>query len=135
MEGSGVKGEEKMGDLLVSAYREGGLILLLVIVLVLITFLLFKHILGQSDGIMKMGMSMNEKWQKVIDDMTSQSREFQNQVRDAHNYQREEHKEQIKVLNQIDTNAQARGRALEKICGNLEEQGKVLTRINGEKHS
>ncbi len=53
------------------------------------------------------------KLSKAIDEHTSQAREFHMEVRNAHGYQREEHNKMIQ---------------------NLDEQYKVLLRINGEKH-
>ena len=53
------------------------------------------------------------KFAAAIDEHTAQAREFHIEVRNVHQYQREEHCKMIE---------------------NLEEQGKVLLRINGEKH-
>ena len=54
------------------------------------------------------------KLAKAIDEHSAQAREFHMEVRNAHGYQREEHKKMIE---------------------NLDEQAKVLLRINGERHS
>jgi len=53
------------------------------------------------------------KFIAAIDEHTAQTREFNVEVKNAHQYQREEHCKMIE---------------------NLEEQSKILLRINGEKH-
>lgn len=116
---------------MLSAYKEGGLILVLVIVLSIISFFIIRHMLCQSDKILKMAMDMNEKWQKVIGEHTSQNKSSQERADEAHRYQREEHREMITTLTNINSDAQVKQKALEKICDNLDEQGKVLARMNG----
>jgi len=101
-----------MGDLLVSAYREGGLILLLVVALCFISWSIIKHILKTNDTTLKLAMDAQEKWQKAIDNATNAIQAFREEVKSAHGYQREEHKEMI---------------------ANLQEQGQILKRINGYK--
>jgi len=54
-----------------------------------------------------------KKFSEAIEEHTSQAREFHMEVKNAHGYQREEHTKMIE---------------------NLDEQYKILLRINGEKH-
>jgi uncharacterized protein (DUF2267 family) len=112
-----------------------GLLVVLILVLCFLSYKILKYFFAQNEKILNMAMDMNTKWQKVIDDMTSNNREFFNQSREAHNYQRQEHKEMITSLEVINLNAKIRHEVLSKICDNLDKQGKVLVRINGYKDS
>lgn len=120
--------------LLAELFGKHGIGVGLIIVLCVISYLIIRHILNQSSKILDMAMSLNEKWQKCIDEHTAQASAFHNQVSEAHKYQRDEHKEMIESLQIMNANAEQRGKALDRINDNLEEQGKVLARINGIKH-
>ncbi len=130
-----------MGDLFIKAYQEGGLILLLVVALCIITYRIIMHILKTNDKTLQMAMDAQEKWQKAIDGTTAAIAQIREETKSAHGYQREEHLKivdnQMKITQHLavmNENAEKRGDVLGKICDNLDEQGKVLTRINGEKH-
>lgn len=71
---------------------------------------------------------------KVLEQMSIQSNEFHKQVTEAHNYQRNEHEKMLEGLNNVCITTQQHRECLEKIKSNLEEQGKVLVRINGLRH-
>lgn len=101
-------GIDTMADIL-GKYGIGALV---IVVLCVISFLIIKHILTQSDKILDSAMQVNEKWQKAIDEHTAQAREFSTAVNTAHEFQRKEH---------------------EKMIANLDEQAKILVRINGYK--
>lgn len=73
---------------------------------VTIAFMFYKvlmHILRQQESIMQMATMQNEKWQKSLDEHTSQARQFHEQVAEAHKYQREEHIKMLEFLNTICT--------------------------------
>jgi len=85
------------------------------------------------------------KLSRAIDDHTSQAKEFHMEVRNAHGYQRDEHNkimdgvvtvcsELKRCSDQQQDNADQRQKEHEKMITNLDEQYKVLLRINGEKH-
>ncbi len=99
-------------DVMAEIIGKYGVGALVIIVLCVISFLIIRHILKQSDKILDSAMVANEKWQKAIDEHTAQAREFHNVVNQAHEYQRKEH---------------------ERMITNLDEQAKILVRINGYK--
>jgi len=70
---------------------------------------------------------------KILEQMSMQITENQKQVTEAHNYQRAEHQKMIEELNMICLISQQHENCLEKVKDNLEEQGRVLARINGLK--
>lgn len=78
------------------------------------------------------------KMSKAIDEHTAQAREFHVEVRNAHVYQREEHCKLIDGMSSVCSEIKICGentqREHERIIENLDEQHKVLLRINGEKH-
>ena len=90
------------------------------------------------------GAATYDKMSKALDEHTAQAKEFHAEVRNAHVYQREEHNKIIEGITVIcaemrqcseksQWEATARQKEHEKIIANLEEQYKVLLRMNGEK--
>jgi len=71
---------------------------------------------------------------KSLEQINILSNEYHKQTTEAHNYQRTEHEKIIDGLNTVISNSKSQGECLEKIKSNLDEQGKVLVRINGYKH-
>jgi len=71
---------------------------------------------------------------KAIEQMNVQSSEFHKQVTEAHSFQRHEHEKLIEGINNVCMIAKQNSEVLNKIKENLDEQGKVLARINGYKH-
>lgn len=71
---------------------------------------------------------------KSLEQMNILSNEYHKQTTEAHNYQRVEHEKIIDGLNTVISNSKSQGECLERIKSNLDEQGKVLVRINGYKH-
>lgn len=71
---------------------------------------------------------------KTLEQISIQSNEFHKQVTEAHAYQRNEHEKMLEGLNNLCTNTQQNSICLNKIQDNLQEQGKILSRINGYQH-
>jgi hypothetical protein len=71
---------------------------------------------------------------KTLEQMNIQSSESHKQVTEAHNYQRAEHEKLMESLSEVCFTSKQNSDCLEKIKNNLDEQGKVLVRINGFKH-
>ena len=93
------------------------------------------------DGVLVQMAKQNEAWQATVDRATSALDEhsrtagiFHNGVVDAHKYQREEHKEANDKLTKQGVVADNMLKLIEKISINLDEQSKVLSRINGYTH-
>jgi hypothetical protein len=78
------------------------------------------------------------KLSHAIDEHTTQAKEFHNEVRTAHGYQREEHNKLIdgmtSMCGEIKRCSENTQKEHERMITNLDEQAKVLLRINGEKH-
>ncbi len=70
-------------DTLTEILGKYGIGAMVVVVLCIISYAIIKHILKQSDKILESAMQANEKWQKVIDEHTSQAREFHNTQTEA----------------------------------------------------
>ena len=64
-------------------------------------YMLIKHILSQQTEIMKMATSQNQHWQGIISEHSSNAKLFHNEVKEAHKFQREEHKEIIQICGRI----------------------------------
>jgi len=127
---------------LITLVDKYGIATVLVVLLVVMSYLIIRHILKQSDAIMNMAMAMNEKWQKTIDEHTAQAREFHNQVSEAHKHGRDEHEKIMTSLNQICENSkisliehERRKDEHEKMITNLNDITVTLGRINGFKDS
>ena len=73
----------------------------LTIVGCVILWRLIRHILDQQAQIMKMALEQNEHWQTVINQHTHSAKSFHEEVKEAHRFQREEHKEMIATLGRI----------------------------------
>jgi len=84
-----------------------GIVLALIVGLLvykIVMFLLNKvvtHILEQQSLIMKMAIEQNEKWQRVVDDVSNKIQKLDEVSATAHGYQREEHKEMVKNLTEM----------------------------------
>lgn len=91
---------------------EGGFAVGAFMFMATISFFLIKWALRQQDKILDMADKNTERWQKALDDHTSQAKDFHKEVKDAHMYQRQEH---------------------EKITSCLTQVEKVLGRMNGYK--
>jgi uncharacterized coiled-coil DUF342 family protein len=85
------------------------------------------------------------KLSAAIDEHTTQAKEFHMDVKNAHNYQRDEHSkimtsciaicdELRRAAEKMSYETTQRQKEHEKMIFNLEEQAKVLLRINGERH-
>lgn len=123
-----------MEGLTLKGLLEGGMGVGMAMALICIIILVIKHVLKSQDKILDMATVQNAGWQKVMDEHTSQAKEFHTQVSEAHKYQREEHKEQSSKLIEEVTMTCAMLKLIEKVSMNLEEQGKTLARINGYTH-
>jgi len=62
---------------------------------------IIQHILKQQEVIMKMATEQNQHWQSVISEHTASAKAFHEEVKEAHRFQREEHKEMITTLGRI----------------------------------
>jgi len=71
---------------------------------------------------------------KTLEQLNIQSCEFHKQVQDSHSFQRSEHDKMLDGLNNICIVTKQHAECLDKIQRNLDEQGRVLVRINGYKH-
>jgi len=75
-----------------------------VVLAVIIAFFFYKvlmHILAHQSDITKMATEQNEHWQGIISEHSANAKAFHEEVKDAHKYQREEHKEMIASLGRI----------------------------------
>lgn len=70
---------------------------------------------------------------KTLEQMNIQFSESHKQTAEAHNYQRTEHDKMLEGLNNVCLVTKQHADCLEKIKDNLDEQGKILVRINGFK--
>jgi len=123
-----------MDPITLKAFLEGGIGIGLAIALIYVLYLVVKHVLKSQDKILDMATVQNEGWQKAITEHTAQSKQFHDSVVEAHKYQRDEHKEANgKLIEQSVTTANML-KLIEKISTNLDEQGKILLRINGYTH-
>ena len=82
----------------------------------------------------KLSQDVMISYQKTLEQMNMQAGELHRQVTEAHAYQRSEHEKMIEGISSICTLSQQHGKCLEQITHNLDEQGKILLRINGDKH-
>ena len=71
---------------------------------------------------------------KQLEQMNIQSSESHKQTTEAHNYQRGEHEKFMDEMSNVIFMTKQNSDCLIKIKDNLDEQGKVLLRINGYKH-
>lgn len=86
---------------LIDVFIKHGIGTALTIVLCIVLWKLIKHILDQQERISKMAIEQNEHWQGIISEHSSNAKAFHNEVKDAHKFQREEHKEIIAMCGRI----------------------------------
>lgn len=96
--------------LVMTPWQQFGLVGLMAGAVLALLFFVIKWTLNTAQHIIQQAAEERKAWVKSLDDHTAQNREFSRSVVDAHGFQRKEH---------------------EKMIENLEEQGKVLARING----
>ncbi len=101
-------------------FRDFGLVGVMAGSITILLFLVVKWTLQTTKEILRQAEKERECWRgtidainKTIDNHNSRAQEFHSSVQEAHKYQRDEHEKMIK---------------------NLDEQYKVLLRINGEKY-
>jgi len=93
-----------------------------------------EKILDNSKQERDTSQSVVQGFLKTLEQMNIQFNESHKQVTEAHNYQRSEHEKMIESLNNVCMYTKQNSDCLEKIKDNLEEQGRVLVRINGTKN-
>lgn len=99
-------------------FKEFGLIGVIFGAIFTLLFFIVKWTLSTTKDILNQAASERKVWQEIVvklnstmDNQVLRAQEFYNQTNEAHKYQRSEH---------------------EKMIDNLQEQGKVLARINGK---
>ena len=68
---------------------------------IILLFCVIKWTLATTKEIMKQSAIERESWIKALTEHTQQAKTFHEEVKDAHNFQRVEHQEMIKVLGRI----------------------------------
>jgi hypothetical protein len=71
---------------------------------------------------------------RILETIMATSQNFQQQVTEAHGYQRAEHKEIMENQTKTCANLIELNKTCEELLDGAREQSKILMRINGEKH-
>jgi len=93
-----------------------------------------EKILDNSKEERATSQSVVQGFLKTLEQINITSNEYHKQSTEAHAYQRAEHEKIMDGLNNVCVTTRQHAECLEKIKQNLDEQGKVLLRINGYKH-
>lgn len=107
-------------------FEQFGLLGLVIGAVIFLLFLVIKWTLSTTKDILKQAAQEREAWIKAFGDHTEQARLFHESVKDAHNYQREEHR-------QFSINQNESSKAMAMICQSLGQVEQALGRINGYK--
>lgn len=75
---------------------------LVIVVLCLISYRIIRHILAQSDIILKQAMEAQKEWQRVIEAHNTRAAEYHTQITEAHRFQREEHMKILACLSEVE---------------------------------
>jgi ABC-type transport system involved in cytochrome bd biosynthesis fused ATPase/permease subunit len=91
-----------------SIFKEFGLVGLMIGAISTLLFIIVKWTLATTRDILNQAakereafMQCQASWIKAIDDQTAQGRAFHDEVKEAHSFQRQEHKEMIVALGRI----------------------------------
>lgn len=101
---------------------------------------LLKWVLKQQEKILEnakeeriTSQKMIQSFQISIEQLSTSNKESHSAMAEANKYQREEHIKMMEGLNDICNVSSSNAKCVEKVKENLEEQGRILTRINGYK--
>ena len=108
-----------MGQQLLIPWQQYGLLGLTIGSITFLLFLVIKWTLETTKSILAQAAKEREAWTKAISDHTEQAKAFHESVKEAHDYQREEHRKLAEQ--QL------------KTCLCMEQVEKALGRINGYK--
>ena len=109
-----------MDQVLITAYKEGGLVFVLILAIIIIFFLIISHILKQSNKTLDMTMSLNEKWSTVFYEISENIKSHDRKAEERGVYVKREHEAMIENLT--------------KMSKQNSEMIDTLGRINGYKH-
>ena len=123
-----------MGTELIDIITKSGMGVGAFVVLCLISYSIIKHILTQSSKIMDMAIGMNREWQKVIDEHTSNAKEFHDTSLRAFDHIREEHKDLDNNQKELTKTLAKLNDSVEMVNKSLKETEQALGRINGYAH-
>lgn len=85
----------------VNLWKEFGLNGLIMFAVVALLFFVIKWTLATTKEIMAQAAEERKSWINAISEHTQQAKSFHDEVKDAHNFQRQEHQEMIKCLGRI----------------------------------
>ena len=85
----------------VNIWKDFGLNGLIMFAVVGLLFFVIKWTLATTKEIMAQAAEERKSWINALAEHTSQARSFHDEVKDAHNFQRQEHQEMIKCLGRI----------------------------------
>jgi hypothetical protein len=120
-------------EILLEAVTKNGIGAVVIIVLCFISYAIIKHILAQSNDILKATMIAQQEWRNSLDQHTSSAKEFHLSVIEGLRRAREEHSE---IQKQSATIADTQRKTNELISNmQIEHKEMILTlgRINGYK--
>jgi len=82
-------------------WKEFGLPGLIMFAVITLLFFVIKWTLSTTKEIMSQAAKERESWIRALAEHTEQAKSFHAEVKEAHSYQREEHKEMIRCLGRI----------------------------------